>query len=134
MPDYDATLFAPPAPLAYVTLIHPDTLARQTAVPMLLDSGSDVTLVPAEAVQVLGVQFTTDRSYELEGFDHGIVQANAVQLDMRFAGRIFHGGFLVVEQAWGIIGRNVLNHLPILLDGPNLQWHALAHRRKANST
>ncbi len=134
MPDYDATLFAPPAPLAYVTLMHPDTLTRRTAVPMLIDSGSDVTLVPAEVVQALGAKIATDRSYELEGFDHGIVQTNAVQLDMCFAGRIFHGGFLVIEQAWGIIGRNVLNHLPILLDGPNLQWHTLVPRRQARLT
>jgi hypothetical protein len=46
MPAYDATLFAPPAPLARVTLRNPVSGAVLPDVPMLLDSGADVTLVP----------------------------------------------------------------------------------------
>ncbi len=32
------------------------------------------------------------------------------------------GRFLLIEQGWGILGRNILNALPILLDGPRLAW------------
>ena len=46
-----------------------------------------------------------------------------IRLDLRFADLTFRGNFLIVEQKWGIIGRNVLNHLCILLDGPNLSWY-----------
>ena len=123
MPDYDATHFDPPAPLAHVTLVHPETLQRQEAVPMLLDSGADVTLVPAEAVQTLKAEAVPNIDYELEGFGDAIVRAEAVRLDLRFADLTFRGNFLIVEQKWGIIGRNVLNHLCILLDGPNLSWY-----------
>jgi hypothetical protein len=46
MPAYDATQFDPPAPLAQVTLRNPDNGAIRPDVPMLLDSGADVTLIP----------------------------------------------------------------------------------------
>ncbi len=90
---------------------------------MLLDSGADVTLVPAEAVQTIEAEAVPDIDYELEGFGDAIVRAKAVQLDLRFADLTFRGNFLIVEQKWGIIGRNVLNHLCILLDGPSLSWY-----------
>ena len=89
---------------------------------MLLDSGADVTLVPAEAVQILGAEAVPGMDYELEGFGDAIVRAKAVRLDLRFANLTFRGNFLIVEQKWGIIGRNALNRLRVLLDGPNLSW------------
>jgi hypothetical protein len=44
MPAYDATRFTPPAPLAKVTLRNPANGAALPDVPMLLDSGADVTV------------------------------------------------------------------------------------------
>jgi len=51
MPAYDATRFEPPAPLARVILRNPDTSTTWSDVPMLLDSGADVTLIPQTAVK-----------------------------------------------------------------------------------
>ncbi len=45
-----------------------------------------------------------------------------VRLELVFAQRTFRGQFLLIDQDWGILGRNVLNNVPILLDGPNLVW------------
>jgi hypothetical protein len=53
MPAYDATRFEPPAPLARVILRNPDTGAVWSNVPMLLDSGADVTLIPQTAIAEL---------------------------------------------------------------------------------
>ena len=61
---------------------------------MLLDSGADVTLVPAEAVQILGAEAVPGMDYELEGFGDAIVRAKAVRLDLRFANLTFRGNFL----------------------------------------
>ena len=49
MPAYDATRFDPPAPLALVILRNLDTGTILSDVPMLLDSGADMTLVPQAA-------------------------------------------------------------------------------------
>ncbi len=55
MPAYNAALFNPPAPLALVTLRNPGNGAIQSDVPMLLDSGADVTLLPQAAIDLLKV-------------------------------------------------------------------------------
>ena len=44
MLKYDANQFDPPAPVAHVTLRHPATGVSISDVPMLLDTGADVTL------------------------------------------------------------------------------------------
>ena len=52
---YDRAWFEPPAPLAYVMV---RSLEGHTAVPkvsMLMDSGADVTLLPAGVLESLGV-------------------------------------------------------------------------------
>jgi len=66
MPEYSATHFSPPAPTARASLIHPDTGRTLDDVPMLLDTGADIPLVPAEALRNLGVETLPDL-YALEG-------------------------------------------------------------------
>jgi hypothetical protein len=122
MPAYDADRFDPPAPLAHVTLRHQDNQVVQPDVPMLLDSGADVTLVPQTAIDSLGVAVVPDRQYELASFDGSVSLASVVRLELVFCGRTFRGQFLLIDEAWGVLGRNVLNAIPILLDGPNLVW------------
>ncbi len=122
MPAYDAEQFDPPAPLAKVTLRNPDNRVIQPDVPMLLDSGADVTLVPKTAADSLGVAVIPDRQYELTGFDGNVTLAPVVRLEVLFCGRTFRGQFMLIDQAWSIIGRNVLNAVPLLLDGPDLVW------------
>jgi hypothetical protein len=122
MPAYDDHFFTPPAPLERVTLRHPENGTTVSDVPMLLDSGADVTLIPQASVALLGTIIRIDESYELMGFDGSVSRAQAVQLDLIFLRRRFKGRFLVSTQAWGIIGRDVLNHVSLLLDGPHLTW------------
>jgi len=122
MPTYDFTQFDPPAPLAQVTLRNPDTGAAWSDVPVLLDSGADVTLIPQAAVSQLGVAIIPDSYYELIGFDENLSFAQVVRLELIFCRRTFRGRFLLIDQTWGILGRNILNAVPLLLDGPRLMW------------
>jgi hypothetical protein len=122
MPAYDATQFEPPAPLARVILRNQDTGAVWSDVPMLLDSGADVTLIPQTAVKVLGAAVVPDRHYELVSFDGSISLASVVRLELIFCRRTFRGQFLLIDQAWGILGRNVLNAVSLLFDGAHLVW------------
>lgn len=62
------------------------------------------------------------RASGLLGFDGSASMAAAIELELIFAERSFRGRYLVLDQEWGILGRNVLNHLPILYDGPRLRW------------
>ena len=89
---------------------------------MLIDSGADVTLVPLRSVVTLNLAIDRTLSFELEGFDGRSNSAQAVHLDLIFLRRTFRGRFLLIDQECGIVGRNILNHLMLLLDGPNSTW------------
>ena len=123
MPTYSSDLFDPPAPLAQTTLRNPKNGDTVSNVPMLLDSGADVTLLPSAFVNQLGVAPETDTIYELMGFDGNVSLASVVQLEMLFLNKTFRGRFLLIDQEWGVIGRDILNLLILLLDGPNLIWN-----------
>ena len=70
----------------------------------------------------LGVPIAPEKRYQLIGFDGTVSFAPAVQLELIFCRRTFRGQFLLIAQDWGILGRNVLNAVPLLLDGPRLTW------------
>lgn len=122
MTAYNDSQFEPPAPIAYVTLRHQLTDASWSNVPMQLDTGADVTLVPQQAVHRLELTILTDTMYELEGFDGSKSQVASVELKMVFCRRTFRGKFLLIDKPFGIIGRDILNHVPILFNGPQLEW------------
>ena len=60
MPAYDIVQFDPPAQLAYVTLRQGASAQQWQDVPMLLDSGADVTLLPASVVDRLGMEIVLE--------------------------------------------------------------------------
>lgn len=91
-------------------------------VPMLLDSGADVTLLPESGVQRLGVMRESAEEVELVGFDGRRSTAPVVRVDLILLGKTFKGRYLTFDQECGILGRDILNHLALLLDGPALSW------------
>lgn len=122
MPTYDAMRFSPPAPVALVTLRNRDTGLVLEDVPMLLDSGADGTLVPQEAITRLRLEPISEMNFRMTGFDGSAQFAQAVYLELLFLGRTFRGDYLPIDQEWGIIGRNILNFVPLFFDGPRLTW------------
>jgi Aspartyl protease len=123
MPAYDSFRFAPPAPVARVSLRHPDHGGSVEDVSMLIDSGADATLLPRSAVASLGISGTGER-YLLMAFDGATSESEVVRVDLFFMDARFRGRFLVIEGEVGVIGRNVLNQVRLLLDGPALNWEA----------
>lgn len=122
MPAYEAKTFHPPAPIATIALRDRISDNALSDVLMLIDTGADVTLIPHVAVQQLGVSVDAAQSYELMGFDGNISAARVVELDLTFLRRTFRGKLLIINQDVGILGRDILNHVPLVLDGPNLSW------------
>ncbi len=122
MPKYNSENFDPPAPVAYVTLRNPATGASLSDVPMLIDTGADITMLPLRFVDQLEIETENDKMYEVQGFDGESKLVKMVQLEMIFLDRKFGGQFLLIDQPMGILGRNILNALSILFDGPTAKW------------
>lgn len=122
MPSYDGSQFDPPAPVARVTLRNPDSGAMVPDSLLLLDTGADITLLPRTVVERLGISPLPDVRYELIGFDGNKSSAPAVMVDLIFIGRAFRGRYLLIDAEHGLLGRDVLNHLPLLFDGPGQRW------------
>jgi hypothetical protein len=120
MPAYNSERFDPPAPLALVTVKSDQLGIEFHDVPMLLDTGADVSLLPRSHVASLASRDATQ--YEIEGFDGTKSIAPAVNAELQFLGRSFRGQFLLVDGWHGILGRNVLNNLSLLFDGPSRNW------------
>jgi len=56
------------------------------------------------------------------GFDGSKSCASVVMLDMIFLRRAFRGRYLLIEAERGVLGRDILNHVTVLLHGPRQQW------------
>ena len=121
MPPYDDRLFAPPAAVLNARLRNPQNGAIISDVLLLIDTGADVTLLPLSAVNAAEIE-QTGGSYELLAFDGRSSAVSAVRADVLMLGRTFRGQFLVIDQQVGILGRNILNALALLLDGPQQTW------------
>jgi predicted aspartyl protease len=121
MPPYDDRLFVPPAPVVTARLRNPQNGTIVQDVPLLIDTGADVTLLPLGAVNAAGIE-QTGVSYELLAFDGTSNSAGSVRAELLLLGRTFRGQFLVIDQDVGILGRNVLTALALLLDGPQQTW------------
>ena len=117
--------YSPAAPVANITLRNLDSLESIHNVSMLLDTGSDITLLPRSFCEHIGAVVSETEFLELEGFDQSKSIAHYIRLDLIFLNKVFRGNFLVYDQAEGIIGRDILNKFSIVFDGPNLEWNEI---------
>lgn len=120
MQAYEAGRFDPPAPVALVTVKAEQLGIEIPDEPMLLDTGADVSLLPRSLLASL--ISPEAKQYDLEAFDGSKSTAPAVNVKIRFLGKSFRGQFLLIEGWHGILGRNVLNNLSLLFDGPSQKW------------
>jgi hypothetical protein len=121
MPRYDALHYDPRAPIAQVMLRAPDG-ATVPDVLLLLDTGADATLLPRNAITRLGINIDPTLQYELVSFDGSRSTTQGVDLDMIFLQKAFRGRYLLIDSERGILGRDVLASVSILLNGPVQEW------------
>ena len=122
MADYDGQHFDPPAPVAMVSLGTVDRVRHVANVRMLIDTGADITLIPRSCAEQLGLLEKTDAVFHLQGYDGADATVEAVEARLFFLGQGYCGTFPLIDDDCGILGRNILNRLSLLFDGPNLKW------------
>jgi predicted aspartyl protease len=128
MPVYHLNYSQTAAPIARVIVHNPNHPTLKTEALMLLDTGADVTLLPAAIIASAGIESIPDFYEELLAFDNSKVFAQVVVAAIQLEGRTIKGQFPIIEQSIGVIGRNVLNLFPLLFDGPRLTWEILSRR------
>lgn len=115
MDTYSAA-FLPPAPTLEVEICNVQTDITATVLAKI-DTGADGSVIPATLVEQLGlVPFDTLISI---AFDGSTEEQTSYLIDLIFAGRTFSDlEVITAPLSYVLIGRDVLNHVVAILDGP----------------
>ncbi|MBL8800153.1 MAG: hypothetical protein JNM56_40095 [Planctomycetia bacterium] len=110
----------PPAPFILVTLRHPYSGAELSDVPAQLDTGADQSLVPLAMAQALSLLHTGEVEVGGVGGAFKFMERYGVLIAIhtfppRLVEVLSHPG-----EPWVLLGRDVLNHHRLILDGPRL--------------
>ncbi len=89
---------------------------------VLLDTGSDITLLPSSVIDEMELGNFLRGNLELDGFDGNTSMFRAVSAQIIFLGKRISGTYGLIDNQIGILGRDVLNHFSLLFDGPSLIW------------
>lgn len=118
----------PPAPLVLATVRNPNANKSITDVPMLLDTGADMSIVPRLVGEAVGVVPAVAEEIRLVAFDGTAQSTEWADVQILFLDKTFRGRFTAANITQSIIGRDILNLLSLHLDGPRLVWDVLPTR------
>ncbi len=120
----------PPAPILSVRFSVPRGPAQGDAMPALIDTGADFTLVPL--ARLLHIDAPESRYAYVRGLWSEQRQVTLYLVDMHLEVGLMAGVEVVGveddEEQEIVLGRNVLNQLILLLDGPHTQTDVLERR------
>ena len=90
---------------------------REVTVTALLDSGADATMLPMTILRKVGARFV--RKQRMRGVVGGFVEVSRYRVEVEIGGERLRGILAVGTDAETefILGRDVLNHLIVTLDG-----------------
>lgn len=120
MPQYEIVGFVPPAPVAHAA-VRGRTGQMQPDVPLLLDTGADVSLVPRHVAEAVGAEVHPS-GVALRFYDGREAMCDVAELSVEVLHYRFQGAFVIVDAEHGVLGRNILNLLVLTLDGPQQVW------------
>lgn len=118
-----ASAYEPPFPVLEVTIHFDDELTEP--LPALLDSGADASLVPVTLLDQLGAFEAEQATLRTHLGEALLVQLYLVSIEINH--QILPGVYVVGDDIGNdiILGRDVLNKLPLFLDGPQQQTDIL---------
>ena len=114
------SVYIPPAPIMQLHVAAPDESIQLGPFSALIDTGSDGTFVATTLLEELDapIVYMTNVRPHVGANRHRVA---VYKVDLHLSPSFRMAGVEVVGDDWGdgvIVGRNVLNRLKILLDGP----------------
>ena len=108
----------PPAPYCDVLVSNPN-LSRQVNLPALLDTGCDISIIPLDSANELGLEVKGTGA--LEGVTGDVADLPIFEVYLS-VGRSTRERLEVMgwHEDFVLLGRDFLNNYHITLDGPNL--------------
>jgi hypothetical protein len=110
--------YSPPIPILEVRISTPEWELYTELLQAIVDTGADGTLVPIEHLQKIEASIEGQCGLRSQWGERQLVNLYLVDVEV---GQLTLPGLWVVGDEVGdevVLGRNVLNHLRLLLDGP----------------
>ncbi|HNB55225.1 MAG TPA: aspartyl protease family protein [Anaerolineales bacterium] len=123
-------LYYPPAAIVEFSLALPDEMPQIGPLEALIDTGSDSTLIPEHYLRALSLEEVG--SARISGIVNGYREVSLYEVDIVVGGFRFPSVMVAGDDMRNeiIFGRNLLNKLVLLLDGPNAQTDLYETRPK----
>lgn len=112
----------PPAPFLDLVVHHPEETAQAIRIQAKIDTGADISAVPAVLITQLGLPTTS--KIVIEGYD-GIpatVFTYGVVIEVEQA-HFRSQEVIAISEQYILLGRDVLNHFYLHLNGPELTFN-----------
>lgn len=111
----------PPAPFVEGSLHHPDNPKQSTHFRAKIDTGADISAIPASLVSQL--QLPVASKMLVEGYDGVSVTVSSYSVLIEVAGTRFENWEVIAfPDDYILLGRDILNHYYVQLNGPNLTF------------
>lgn len=110
----------PPAPFVHVTVRCVETGQQIGQAPAQLDIAADRTVLPGEYVEQLGLVPLDEVPIGAFGGQVMLLPTYRVQVGIRELPTVMIEAIAHAEEPYVLLGRDVLNHFRLLLDGPRM--------------
>ena len=120
MPAYDRA-FNPPAPVADVIVANPVSRNKRSVLRGKMDTGADITVIPGKLVGPLGLR--PQSRVWTRGYDGTYAQRPVYYVRLTVEGFVLPTvRCIATDRTEVLLGRNVMNHYLIILDGQRLSF------------
>ena len=115
--DYNST-YSPAAPFLPIAVDGYDPAKPPVIVLAFVDTGADGTMLPEDILRAVGAEY--EDTVQMRGVAGGMQRLDRYTVRIQIESQVVHAVSAVATVAGGeaLIGRDVLNHLVMTLNGP----------------